>query len=41
MLCIILQVLLLVFTVIRRRLWDYGRLALVAETEGYVTLRQY
>uniref|UniRef100_A0A673H1Z1 CSC1-like protein 2 n=1 Tax=Sinocyclocheilus rhinocerous TaxID=307959 RepID=A0A673H1Z1_9TELE len=28
-------VLLIVFTLIRRRLWDYGRLALVAETEGY------
>uniref|UniRef100_A0A8C2BYU0 Transmembrane protein 63A n=1 Tax=Cyprinus carpio TaxID=7962 RepID=A0A8C2BYU0_CYPCA len=27
--------LLIVFTLIRRRLWDYGRLALVAETEGY------
>uniref|UniRef100_A0A673H467 CSC1-like protein 2 n=1 Tax=Sinocyclocheilus rhinocerous TaxID=307959 RepID=A0A673H467_9TELE len=28
-------VLLIVFTLIRRRLWDYGRLALVAETEGF------
>uniref|UniRef100_A0A8C2BWA0 Transmembrane protein 63A n=1 Tax=Cyprinus carpio TaxID=7962 RepID=A0A8C2BWA0_CYPCA len=28
--------LLIVFTLIRRRLWDYGRLALVAETEGYM-----
>uniref|UniRef100_A0A673H460 CSC1-like protein 2 n=1 Tax=Sinocyclocheilus rhinocerous TaxID=307959 RepID=A0A673H460_9TELE len=31
-------VLLIVFTLIRRRLWDYGRLALVAETEGEVCM---
>lgn len=37
LLCTCVQVLLLIFTVIRRNLWDYGRLALVAETEGYVT----
>uniref|UniRef100_A0A9J7XHW1 Transmembrane protein 63A n=1 Tax=Cyprinus carpio carpio TaxID=630221 RepID=A0A9J7XHW1_CYPCA len=33
--------LLIVFTLIRRRLWDYGRLALVAETEGHTTKRRY
>uniref|UniRef100_A0A9J7ZSR1 Transmembrane protein 63A n=1 Tax=Cyprinus carpio carpio TaxID=630221 RepID=A0A9J7ZSR1_CYPCA len=35
--------LLIVFTLIRRRLWDYGRLALVAETEGFrhTTKRRY
>uniref|UniRef100_A0A8C2GXV1 Transmembrane protein 63A n=1 Tax=Cyprinus carpio TaxID=7962 RepID=A0A8C2GXV1_CYPCA len=33
--------LLIVFTLIRRRLWDYGRLALVAETEGHATKRRY
>uniref|UniRef100_A0A8C2B674 Transmembrane protein 63A n=1 Tax=Cyprinus carpio TaxID=7962 RepID=A0A8C2B674_CYPCA len=32
---VIFVVLLIVFTLIRRRLWDYGRLALIAETEGY------
>uniref|UniRef100_A0A8C2CSF0 Transmembrane protein 63A n=1 Tax=Cyprinus carpio TaxID=7962 RepID=A0A8C2CSF0_CYPCA len=32
-------VLLIVFTLIRRRLWDYGRLALIAETEGYRNTR--
>uniref|UniRef100_A0A8C1KB34 Transmembrane protein 63A n=1 Tax=Cyprinus carpio TaxID=7962 RepID=A0A8C1KB34_CYPCA len=31
---VIFVVLLIVFTLIRRRLWDYGRLALIAETEG-------
>lgn len=30
------QVLLLVFVCIRKKLWDYGRLALVAEAEGCV-----
>uniref|UniRef100_A0A672RZ85 CSC1-like protein 2 n=1 Tax=Sinocyclocheilus grahami TaxID=75366 RepID=A0A672RZ85_SINGR len=30
-------VLLIVFTLIRRKLWDHGRLALVAETERYVS----
>uniref|UniRef100_A0A8B9L332 Transmembrane protein 63A n=1 Tax=Astyanax mexicanus TaxID=7994 RepID=A0A8B9L332_ASTMX len=34
------QVLLLVFTCIRRKLWDYGRLALVAEAEGCVRTHQ-
>uniref|UniRef100_A0A8C2CQJ7 Transmembrane protein 63A n=1 Tax=Cyprinus carpio TaxID=7962 RepID=A0A8C2CQJ7_CYPCA len=32
---VIFVVLLIVFTLIRRRLWDYGRLALIAETEGF------
>lgn len=32
---IVFLMLLLAFTVIRRKLWDYGRLALVAETEGF------
>lgn len=36
-LCVFLQLLLSAFTVIRRRLWDHGRLALVAENERYVT----
>ncbi|XP_057179481.1 CSC1-like protein 1 isoform X1 [Triplophysa rosa] len=31
---IVFLVLLLAFSVIRRKLWDHGRLALVAETEG-------
>ncbi|TSZ83233.1 CSC1-like protein 1 [Bagarius yarrelli] len=31
---IVFLMLLLVFTSIRKKLWDYGRLALVAETEG-------
>uniref|UniRef100_A0A673NI75 CSC1-like protein 1 n=1 Tax=Sinocyclocheilus rhinocerous TaxID=307959 RepID=A0A673NI75_9TELE len=34
-------VLLIVFTLIRRKLWDHGRLALVAETEGHATKRRY
>ncbi|XP_076862449.1 CSC1-like protein 1 isoform X2 [Brachyhypopomus gauderio] len=37
------QVLLLMFSFIRRRLWDHGRLALVAETEGFsdISRRRY
>lgn len=31
-----LQVLLLIFTIIRRNVWDYGRLALLADHEGSV-----
>uniref|UniRef100_A0A673NJQ5 CSC1-like protein 1 n=1 Tax=Sinocyclocheilus rhinocerous TaxID=307959 RepID=A0A673NJQ5_9TELE len=33
-------VLLIVFTLIRRKLWDHGRLALVAETEGYTSVQE-
>ncbi|XP_065121960.1 CSC1-like protein 1 [Paramisgurnus dabryanus] len=36
---IVFLVLLLIFTLIRRKLWDYGRLALVAETEGFSTAK--
>lgn len=38
---IVFLVLLSAFTVIRRRLWDHGRLALVAETEGDFSKRRY
>ncbi|XP_059366703.1 CSC1-like protein 1 [Carassius carassius] len=40
---ILFVLLLIVFTLIRRRLWDHGRLALVAETEGFrhATKRRY
>lgn len=31
-----LQVLVFIFSMIRRKLWDYGRLALVADHEGSV-----
>ncbi|XP_051544168.1 CSC1-like protein 1 isoform X2 [Myxocyprinus asiaticus] len=31
---IVFLILLLAFTLIRRKLWDYGRLALIAESEG-------
>uniref|UniRef100_A0A672RYW5 CSC1-like protein 2 n=1 Tax=Sinocyclocheilus grahami TaxID=75366 RepID=A0A672RYW5_SINGR len=33
-------VLLIVFTLIRRKLWDHGRLALVAETERYTSVQE-
>uniref|UniRef100_A0A673NLW2 CSC1-like protein 1 n=1 Tax=Sinocyclocheilus rhinocerous TaxID=307959 RepID=A0A673NLW2_9TELE len=33
-------VLLIVFTLIRRKLWDHGRLALVAETEGETSVQE-
>lgn len=37
-LCVFLpQVLLVLFTVIRKKFWDYGRLALVADNEGWVS----
>ncbi|KAI5611020.1 CSC1-like protein 2, partial [Silurus asotus] len=37
------QVLLLTFSCIRKKLWDYGRLALVAEAEGFkdISRRRY
>uniref|UniRef100_A0A8B9L2U2 Transmembrane protein 63A n=1 Tax=Astyanax mexicanus TaxID=7994 RepID=A0A8B9L2U2_ASTMX len=40
---LVFLVLLLVFTCIRRKLWDYGRLALVAEAEGFndISKRRY
>ncbi|XP_017579513.1 CSC1-like protein 1 [Pygocentrus nattereri] len=40
---VVFLVLLLVFTCIRKKLWDYGRLALVAETEGFneISRRRY
>lgn len=34
--CCHLQVLLFIFTIIRRNFWDYGRLALLADYEGSV-----
>ncbi|KAG5276933.1 hypothetical protein AALO_G00111550 [Alosa alosa] len=38
---IVFLVLLLLFTFIRRKLWDYGRLALVADSEGFESHRRY
>ncbi|XP_036433047.1 LOW QUALITY PROTEIN: CSC1-like protein 1 [Colossoma macropomum] len=40
---VVFLVLLLVFTCIRKKLWDYGRLALVAEAEGFneISRRRY
>ncbi|KAF5907914.1 CSC1-like protein 1, partial [Clarias magur] len=40
---IVFVVLLLVFSCIRKRLWDYGRLALVAQAEGFneISRRRY
>ncbi|XP_060758804.1 CSC1-like protein 1 isoform X2 [Neoarius graeffei] len=40
---IVFIVLLLVFSCIRKKLWDYGRLALVAEAEGFneISRRRY
>ncbi|XP_063079482.1 CSC1-like protein 1 [Engraulis encrasicolus] len=38
---IVFLVLLLLFSAIRKKLWDYGRLALVADNEGFESHRRY